>query len=81
MDIGIDHGYDIVFLYRLERWVRAKFWRLSPRMPARAQTLPEMVLHHNTVPLHIAQYLIRVTDGWEVWNVGDFEPRPSAILQ
>ena len=80
MDIGIQHGYDHVFIFRLERWIRARFWRLSPREPKRPQTLAETVLHHPLVALHISQFMIRVTDGWELWRIGDAEESaPSGI--
>ena len=71
MDIGIAGGYDQVFIFRLERWIRAHFWRLSPRQPRRHQTLMESVFHHPLVALHISQFMIEVADGWAVGMSGD----------
>ena len=73
MDMGILHGYDRVFIQRLERWVRAKLWRLSPREPMRPQILAEAVLHHPLVALHISQFLVVITDGNSSWSIGDGE--------
>ena len=71
MDIGIEHGFDHVYVFRLQRWIRAKFWPLSPRAPMRTQTLAESVLHDPLVAIHISQYMIWVTDEFESWNIGD----------
>ena len=80
MDLGIQHGYDHVFILRLERWIRAKFWRLSPRVPRRPVTLAESVIHHPLVALHISQFLVEMTDGSETWRMGDADASaPSGI--
>ena len=73
MDIGITapNGYDKVFIFRLERWIRAHFWRLSPHQPRRHQTLVESVFHHPLVALHISQFMIEVADGWAVGKGDD----------
>ena len=73
MDMGILQGYDRVFMQRLERWVRAKFWRLSPREPTRPQNPAEAVLHHPLLALHVSQFLVVITDGSSSWSIGDGE--------
>ena len=68
MDLGIERGYDQVYNLRLQRWVRATMWRISPREPTRAQTRAESVLHEPLVALQIAKYLVWCTYRFEEWS-------------
>ena len=71
MDLGIEQGFECVYNLRLQRWVRATMWRISPREPMRAQTRAESVLHEPLLALQIAKCLIWCTDGFEAWIEAD----------
>ena len=65
-DAALAGGFDQVCILRLQRWLRAHLWHMSPREPRRPHTLAESVFHHPLVALHISQFMIVVADGWAV---------------
>ena len=70
-DFGIEHGFDHVYIIRIQRWISATLWPMSPRVNVRELTLAESVLHDPILSLRVSQYLIEVTDGFETWSIGD----------
>ena len=80
MDLGIERGFDHVYILRWQRWIRAKLWPLSPREPTRTQSLAESVMHEPLLAIHIAKCLVWVTDGFESWIEDDADASaPSGI--
>ena len=75
-DYGFEHGFSQVYVIRIQRWVAAMLWSLSPRASARAHTPAESVLHDPVLSLRVSQYLVAVTDGFETWSLGDLECSP-----
>ena len=69
LDLGIDHGFEVVYNLRLQRWFRATIGWLSAWSPTRVLAPPEVVLHDPSLALHISQFLVQVTDGLEFWDV------------
>ena len=80
LDLGIDKGFGVVYDLRLQRWIRATIGWLSPQTPTRPLVIAESVLQDPSLALNISQYIVKVTDGLEFWDLGDVSASaPSGI--
>ena len=70
-DYGFEHGFSQVYVIRIQRWISAKLWPISPRANARELTPAESVLHDPILSLRVSQYIVAVMDGSETWSIGD----------